>query len=188
MHKTRHLKITYGGPAKPVSARCDPPLPAEHSLHVWSDASWGEEIKSHGGHAVMYRNAAICWTSRKIKVKALSSAEAEIVAGVVACKDTIFVRGILQFMWIEIGKPTPLIIDSEAMWNNTRNIGVSQLNRHFAEWQLFVRDCYLKLIVSVHKTGTNDEVADILTKAMPKAEENFKRFRSTLMNSEVQFS
>ena len=66
-------------------------LESNHGLYCWSDASYGEE-RSHTGYAVIYMNAAVCWASRKLKVIALSSTEAEISAGVGACKDLKFVK------------------------------------------------------------------------------------------------
>ena len=49
-------------------------------------------------------------------------------------------------------------------------------------WQQFVRESYMKLKLAVLLTTTENERADILTKAMPKDDGNFKLFRNLLMN------
>ena len=131
---------------------------------------------------MLYVNGAIAWASRKLKVVALSSTEAEIIAGVAACKDIIFVRNILSFIWEPIHGPTPLIIDNEGMWFNVRNAAASARTRYWEIWQQFCRQCYMKRYMSVHLTGTDEEIADILTKAFPKDGSNYKPFRDYMLN------
>ena len=111
-----------------------------------------------------------------------SSAEAELVAGVAAAKDIKFVNAILEFLWIEVKGPVPLLIDSKAMWFHTRNEGTSHLTRHWEQWLLFVRECYQRSLLSVHKIDTHDEVADLLTKALPIGDGRLIAFREWLLN------
>ena len=124
---------------------------------AWSDAAQGEP-KSHGGYILMWMNAAICWASRRSKVVAISSTEAEVIAGVAAAKDIKFMRAILTFMWEEITGTIPLFIDNEGMWFNTRNVGVSARTRYWELWQQFVRECYVNGILSPYLIERNDEV------------------------------
>ena len=134
----------------------------------------------------MYMNAAICWASRKIKVKLTSpptsTAEAELVAGVAAAKDIKFARNILTFMWAKPAGPTPLLIDSEAMWFNVRHDHVSAQTRHWEDWLMYVRACQKKLVLLAHKIHTDEEVADVLTKAIPKEDAKYFKFRNVMMN------
>ena len=186
LHKTKHLGLTYEANKPMPNLNYDPPVDQDavsgnHGFHCWSDASYGD-VKSHAGHVLMYCGGAVAWASRKIRVVVLSSTESETVAGVTACKDIIFVRHILAFMGSTINGPTPLMIDSEGMWFNVRNSGVSSRTRHWEIWQHFARRCHQDRIISVHKIHTFDEVADILTKALPKSDTNYKRFRDYMMN------
>ena len=186
LYRTRQLGITYGGKVRAPDVQCKPAidearLKANHGLHVWGDSSYGEE-RSHTGFCVMYMNAAICWASRRLKVIALSSTEAEVSAGVGACKDLKFVRGVLSFMWAETKERVPLFTDNEGMWFNVRNASVSARTRHWELWQQFVRECYLRLLITIHLVSTVAEVADILTKALPKDDYRFKKFRDFMMN------
>ena len=49
-------------------------------------------------------------------------------------------------------------------------------------WQLFVRTAYTNLKLTVHKVPTGSELADILTKAMPKeGGESFRRTAGALL-------
>ena len=113
---------------------------------------------------------------------ALSSTEAEISAGVGGCKDLKFVRNVLTFMWALPQRRVPLLTDNEGMWFNVRNASVSARTRHWELWQQFVRECYLRMIITIHLVSTVIEVADILTKALPKDDYRYKKFRNILMN------
>ena len=184
MYKTRHIGITFGGEPKVPETQSDPPLNvqqfiADNGLHVYSDASWNP---SHAGHVVMYGNGPVAHSSRKIKVSAQSSTEAEICAGVAATKDIKFIRQILTFLEMTPKGPTPLLIDNEGMWFNVRNSGVTARTRHFESWQHFVRDAYENLVLTVHLVDTHSMIADILTKAMPKVIDHYKKFRDIIMD------
>ena len=49
-------------------------------------------------------------------------------------------------------------------------------------WQQFVRNAYTNLKVSVHKTPSDNEVADIVTKPMPKEGASaYRTMRSTIL-------
>ena len=185
-YETRHLAITYGGEIRvPQFSECKPVIDFEalvrnRGLACHSDAS--HSTHKYGGWVIMYMNAAVCWASRKIKVATTSTTESEVCAGVGAAKDLKFVRNILAFMWAAVDAATPLFIDNEGMWFNVRNVGVSQLTRHWEDWEQFVRECYARLVLNVHKVGTNEEWADILTKAIPKEDSRYKFFRNSMMN------
>ena len=45
-----------------------------------------------------------------------------------------------------------------------------------------MRQCYLELIIDALKIDTDDELADLLTKAIPKENEKFMRFTNAIMN------
>ena len=186
LQRTKHLGITFGGKTRVPSCSANPPLNtkaiiADGGLLLWSDASYGT-ARSHGGHVIMYHNGALAWSSRKLKVMAQSSTEAEICAGVAGCKDITFVRNIISFMWVKLTSSTALLIDNEGMWFNIRNSGVSQRTRHFELWMQYVREQYTIGRITAHHVGTNEERADIMTKAMTKDDGSFWMFRSEILN------
>ena len=131
----------------------------------------------------MYLNAAICWVSRRIKVITTTTTESETVAGVGLAKDLKFCLSIFHFIRRKIEGPVPLLIDNEGMWFNVRNEVASSGNRHWDTWQHFVRECYLRFILSVHKIHTDEEVADMLTKALPKEDARLKLFMNAVFNA-----
>ena len=174
LYKTADIAITYEHGIQPLDIPADPYVdPADHvrnhGLVVLSDASYGSP-RIHGGHVVMLCNGAIAWTSSKIKVICTSSMESEICAGVAAAKDIKFCRNIATFLGLQPSTPTPLIVDNEGMWFNVRNAVLSSRNKHWELWQHYLRKAYMDLSVTIHKTDTENEWGDVLTKAIPKVD------------------
>ena len=97
----------------------------------------------------------------------------------------IFVRDILTFMGVKLVGPTPLMIDNEGMFKNIRNAVLSARNRYWAIWMNFTRECYENLITSVHLVHTDDEFADIFTKAFETLDPKYKKFRDYILNHHV---
>ena len=75
-----------------------------------------------------------------------------------------------------------MMIDNEGMWFNIRNEGVSQRTRWWDLWLHFCREMYLKLLLTPCKVDSEEERADIFTKAMTKASDDYFKFRNDLMN------
>ena len=188
MYHTRDLCITYGGAIKQPrvwSKGCDPPFKfpdfADNNGHaLWTDATFGFHMQS--AYIIMYMNAAIGWASRKIKVQATSSAETETIGGVHGGKAEKFAQNVMRFLNMPITAPTPLMVDNRPMWFNVRNDAVSAETAHWGIWQRFVRECYLHKLIEAYLIGTDDELADLLTKAIAREDERFKRFQHTIMN------
>ena len=170
-----------------VPTECKPAIDEEsflanHGFYAASDAT-GPGAKAQAGWVLMYLNAAICWVSRKVKVITTGTTEAETVAGVGAAKDIKFALSIFSFIRKTIKGPVPLLIDNSGMWFNVRNEVASSGNRHWDTWQHFVRECYLRFILSVHKVHTDEEFADLLTKALAREDGKFERFSRIMMNA-----
>ena len=99
-----------------------------------------------------------------------------------ATKDLRFVLHILDFFGIEIKGAVPLLIDNAGMWFNIRNEGVSARTRYWELWLHFTRQMYQKKMLEPFKVDTTEERADIFTKAMPKANDDYFKFRNDIMN------
>ena len=197
LYKTADVAITYEHGIQPLDVPTDPLIdPAEHvrnhGLVVFSDASYGSP-RIHGGHVVMLCNGAIAWTSSRIKVICTSSMESEICAGVAAAKDTKFIRNVTTFLGMRPSTSTPLIVDNEGMWFNVRNAVLSSRNKHWELWQHYLRKAYMDLVISIHKTDTDNEWGDVLTKAIPKVDPKTGKsgkyfyFRNKIMNINDKF-
>ena len=54
--------------------------------------------------------------------------------------------------------------------------------RYWELWMHFVREMYMKGMLSPHLVDTDEEFADILTKAMTKGANDYTKFRNYIMN------
>ena len=127
-------------------APCKPPLnpdviSALDGLMIWSDASWKVEL-NYAGFVIFFANAAIDWQSKLLKVM-LSSAEAEVGAGALACKRAIYLRHLIGEVTPLPALPIPHIVDHSALPPLSENLGVSRKTEHFRRWLHFMRYCVL---------------------------------------------
>ena len=168
MYQNRNLHVlTYGGPIKIPDAPCKPPLnpdviSALDGLMIWSDASWKVEL-NYAGFVIFFANAAIDWQSKLLKVM-LSSAEAEVGAGALACKRAIYLRHLIGEVTPLPALPIPHIVDHSALPPLSENLGVSRKTEHFRRWLHFMRYCVLHNYTYVHLTKSEHMLADSLTK------------------------
>ena len=89
---------------------------------------------------------------------------------------------VLDFFGVKINTSVPLLIDNAGMWFNIRNEGVSGRTRYWELWMHFTREMYNRKLLTPLKVDTDEERADITTKAMPKGKNDYERFRDDIMN------
>ena len=67
------------------------------------------------GFVIYFMGAPVCFTSKQLKVVALSSAEAEYAAASYACRAIVFVRNVLVDLGFSLTHPTVLCVDNKAI-------------------------------------------------------------------------
>jgi hypothetical protein len=81
----------------------------------YSDSDWcGDRVdrRSTSGYVFLLNGAAISWSSRKQPVTALSSCEAEYVAGSYAACQLVWLESLIMELKCELVKPVQLLIDN----------------------------------------------------------------------------
>ena len=130
-------------------------------------ASDSDDRRSVGGYVLMLGGAAVSWSSRKIKVVALSSFESEwYSASICGCEVTV-VRRILEEIGYAQGASTKIMEDNAAciyssMDNKPMNPRSKHIDTRVFKLKEFVRDGIMTLV----KIGTDKQVADNLTKPL----------------------
>ena len=128
----------------------------------------------------MLNGAAIAWKSKRQNVVALSSAEAEFMAASSLVQEAIYKRRLLtnlgfpQEFATEVGKDNRTCI----AWSEG-SVGGSDRAKHMDLRVHFVHNAVQDKIVSLHSVKSEENVADILTKALPV--ETFTILRKYLM-------
>ena len=168
LSSARKIGITYNG-NKPA-------------ITVFSDSSWGQTPFPFGGHVVFFCGGAVSYQARKLKIAPQSSAEAETAVYATAAKDLQFVLNVTgqDGMGVVIKLPVSIYCDNQATVSGVTNVGATARTRHYENWLMYGREQYLNHISTPVWVRTDQQVADIFTKALDKT--TFLRFRALLLN------
>ena len=127
----------------------------------------------------MLQGGAIMWSSKRQTSIALSSAEAEVVALSEAGRDSVWLRRLHASIGLNIHHPTPLHEDSSSALTWATSHPKWSASRHIATRHLKVREFTRDGTVLPLKVATYNQLADLMTKALPHA--IFAGLRSRLL-------
>ena len=146
-------------------------------LLVYSDADYAGDKgtrRSRSAFAQILGGGAVAWGSKLQKTVALSTAEAEVVALTIATKETIWLRAILSDLGYTSG-PTKVYTDNQAALALANSGVISTRTKHIDVAYHFCKECIDAGTIQISYLGTNDMVADSLTKPVPHAKHEFCR-------------
>lgn len=145
-----------------------------------SDADYAgdtETRRSTSGRVIMFCGGAVSWGSERQKSVSLSTTESEYNAGSDAVKELIWlIRLISDLTGIE-GKPE-LNMDSQGAIRLVKNPEFNKRTKHIDIRYHFIREKYEEGNFHLNYVPTDEQLADIFTKALLKG--NFQRLRSSL--------
>lgn len=140
-------------------------------LIAYSDADWAgdkTDRKSTSGCVIFYCGNPIHWYSKKQTSVALSTAEAEYVAGSIAVSELIYLKGIVTDLTLSQDTiKTNLLIDNQSAIRMIESFENSKRSKHIDIRAHFIKDIISKKIISVYYIQTDENVSDIFTKALP---------------------
>eukprot|EP00967_Tisochrysis_lutea_P117126 scaffold189228_cov48-Tisochrysis_lutea.AAC.1 len=166
LQQTKNLGLTYVG--------------TKAMIEVYADSSWGSLPKPFAGYVIKYGGASISYQSKKLKLVAQSSAEAETAVYALSAKNLQFVLHLFEFLDNRQQLPIHIFTDNAATRDSIKNPGVTARTRHYARWLLYAREQFLHRISAPHWISTSMMTADIFTKCLDKT--TFLRHRSSLLN------
>lgn len=143
----------------------------KQSLIGFSDADWGNDTrdrKSISGSVFMLNGAAISWYSKKQQTVALSTVEAEYIALAFTCQEAKWLRNLSSEVFGKREYDFIINSDSNGAISLTKNYCTNQRTKHIDIRHHFIRDMQNRGDIVVKYVATDDMVADILTKALPK--------------------
>lgn len=151
----------------------------EEGLTGYSDADGmsTEGRKAVSGYILRFFGT-ISWSSKRQEITALSTAEAEYVALVHAGKEVIWVNSMLCELFCFKPLPIDLYCDNMSAIVITKSEGYSPRTKHIDIRYHWTREQVQNGILNVTFVGTDDQLADILTKALVPVK--VKRFANLL--------
>src|ERR1051325_10304069 len=99
----------------------------------------------------------ISWSSKKQPIVALSTCEAEYIAGVVAACQVVWLLNLLEDLKIMIEKPLKLLIDNKSAINLAKNPILHGKNKHIETKYHFLRSRVQKVELEVLHCSTQKQ-------------------------------
>ncbi|GJS18825.1 hypothetical protein Tco_0413297 [Tanacetum coccineum] len=143
------------------------PRVSSFDLESYSDSDYARanlDRKSTTGGCQFLGRRLISWQCKKQTIVATSTTEAEYVAAASCCGQVLWI----QNQMLDYGfnfMNTKIYIDNESTICIVKNPVYHSKTKHIAIRHHFIRDAYEKKLIQVLKIHTNDNVADLLTKA-----------------------
>ena len=141
---------------------------ARHFVQKGEDSDWVgslDDRKSTSGYIFCLGSNVIAWSSKKQKTVALSSAEAEYIAATDAACEAIWLRRLLSDLQQKIEEPTVICCDNMSAIAMTKNPVFHARTKHIELRHHFIRDLVGEGEIQLQFVSTNDQPADVLTKA-----------------------
>ncbi|KAD4888558.1 hypothetical protein E3N88_20631 [Mikania micrantha] len=161
----------------------------ELRLLGYTDSDWGgciDDRKSVSANIFMMGDSAVSWSSRKQSSVALSSSEAEYISASAAACQCVWLRRILEDLGLFQSDPTVILCDNKSAINLSRNPVMHNRSKHIELKHHFIRELVIQEQVLLEFCGTNEQLADMLTKAISKEKFVYFRLQAGVREFEVR--
>ena len=154
----------------------------QESLEIvgFCDSDWGgdpDTRRSTSGYVFLIGGGAFSWCSKRQGGSALSSCEAEYYAAAQAAMEVAWQRSFLQEIGLKQQEAIIIGSDSQSALNLIDNPVYHERSKHIGIKVHYVREQVLKKEVEFIYVPTEYQVADALTKAVPREKLEFCRKR-----------
>ncbi|CAF3360411.1 unnamed protein product [Rotaria socialis] len=136
---------------------------------AYSDSDWGGDTvdrKSTSGHIIFINGCPVAWRSNKQQVIALSTVEAECIAGAETASTIVWIRRLWKSLGNNICTPTKLWMDNQGAIKLSENGQASRRTRHIDIKYFFITSLITTKQITIDYKPTNYNCADIMTKAL----------------------
>ncbi|KAK9928322.1 hypothetical protein M0R45_025465 [Rubus argutus] len=137
-----------------------------------------EDSKSTSGYVFMMSGGAVAWSSRKQPIVTLSSTEAEFVAAVACACQAVWMRKVLKEISHDQTGSTLIMCDNTSAIKLSKNAVFHGRTKHMRVRYHFLRDLTKECVVQMMFCGSQDQLADLMTKPLKFGA--FKKLREEL--------
>lgn len=138
-------------------------------VDAYSDADWAGAIddrRSTSGYFTFVGGNLVTWRSKKQNVVARSSAEAEFRGMALGICEALWLRLLLMDLGYLPRQPIRLYCDNKAACDIAHNPVQHDRTKHVEVDRFFIKEKLDEKIVELPKIRSEDQLADILTKAV----------------------
>jgi hypothetical protein len=149
-------------------------------MDIYTDANWctdKTDRKSISGVVILLNGVPVIWKSKKQRVSALSTCEAELYAAVLGMVNAIYLNQVIEELGFKV-KQRVLWIDNEGTIATIKKQQNTERTKHIDIRNHFIRDLYADGFMEVRSIATSEQVADCMTKPLGRI--LFEKFRGIL--------
>ena len=149
---------------------------------AWADADWAndrKDRKSITGWVAKLNGDPISWSSKKQRIVAQSTCEAELYAEAAAIQEVLWLRGLLAELGLHVQMGSLVHGDNQSTIAVSKNGVRSERTKHIDVKYHFITETVESGQVKLKWVPTTEQQADIFTKALPAPA--FLRLRNQLM-------
>ena len=141
------------------------------TLIGYSDADWAgdyDDRYSTTGNLFLMAEGPVSWLSKKQPIVALSTSEAEYVAVSTAAQEATWLRRLLADLKALPSDPTMIMEDNQGTIAIAKNPIVHARTKHIDIKYHYVREAIQQRLITLSYCPTNEMIADLLTKELPR--------------------
>ena len=142
--------------------------------------------KSTSGYIFFFGGMAISWSSQKQSIVALSSCEAEYIAATSATCQAVWMIRLIKELTNEEETSVKLMVDNQSAITLSKNTGHHNRTKHIDTRYHFIRECVEDKKIEIGFTRTEDQLADILTKALGRLKFQEMRHRIDIRSNPME--
>lgn len=145
------------------------------NLEGFVDADWASSTvdrKSYTGFCFKLSGCVVSYECKKQQTVALSSTEAEYMAIAEACKEAVYLKGLLSEI-VNCNYTIIIYNDNQGAQKLTENRLYHKRTKHIDVRHHFVREAVSNKLVKIVYLSTSEMPADLLTKSLSCAKHNY---------------
>ena len=140
-------------------------------LYGYLDSDWAgslDDMKSTSGYVFSFGYGVFSWNSKKQDIVTQSSAEAEYVSTAAAANQAIWLRKMLNDLGMQQSQATVIFCDNKSAISIAKNPVQHVRMKHINVKFHAIREAEKNGEVQLVHCRSEEQLADILTKALPK--------------------
>lgn len=149
-------------------------------LNGYSDADYAgdkETRRSTSGHVFWFGSGVVSWCSERQKSVALSTTESEYIAASSGVKELVWLQRLLKEVTGQEAE-TNFYMDNQSAIRLIKNPEFHKRTKHIDVRYHFIREKFEEGFFNLHYVPSDEQLADIFTKALPK--DRFQNLRNLL--------